>query len=155
ETKDGVVEKDTKTHAERRVTLDAATVKMLKSHHKSCAAIAKKCGATLGASAYVFSREVDGSLPWRPGYVTLAFTRLRDELGLSSVRLHDLRHFNATNLLANGTDVRTVSGRLGHADASTTLNIYSHFVEHADRDAASSIGGLLDGGATRPARRRP
>jgi len=155
ETKDGVIEKDTKTHAERRMTLDAATVKMVKDHHKSCAAIAKECGAALGDNAYVFSREVDGSLPWRPGYVTLAFTRLRDDLGLEGVRLHDLRHFNATNLLANGTDIRTVSGRLGHADASTTLNIYSHFVEQADRDAARSIGGLLDGRPTRPARRRP
>jgi integrase len=154
ETKGGVVEKDTKTHAERRVTLDAVTVKTLKDYKKSCAAIAKKCGATLGDDAYVFSREVDGSVPWRPGYVTLAFTRLRDELGLEGVRLHDLRHFNATNLLANGADIRTVSGRLGHADASTTLNIYAHFMEQADRDAATSIGGLLDSSATRAARRR-
>ena len=62
--------------------------------------------------------------------------------------MHDLRHFNATNLLANGTDIRTVSGRLGHADASTTLNIYAHFVERADQEAASLVGGLLD--ASRP-----
>ena len=86
--------------------------------------------------------------PWRPGYATLAFGRLRDELGLEGVRLHDLRHFNATNLLANGTDIRTVSGRLGHADASTTLNIYAHFVERADQEAASLVGSLLD--ASRP-----
>jgi integrase len=43
------------------------------------------------------------------------------------------------------TDVRTVSGRLGHADASTTLDIYAHFVHHADERAASNIGTVLDG----------
>jgi putative hydrolase of the HAD superfamily len=79
--------------------------------------------------------------------VTLAFGRLREELGLTGVRLHDLRHFNATSLLSNGTDIRTVSGRLGHADASTTLNIYAHFMQRADRDAAALVGDLLGAGA--------
>lgn len=147
EARGGVIEKDTKTHAERRVTLDAGTVAVLKDHKKRSTEIAQECGAKLGIDAYVFSREVGGSAPWRPGYVTLAFTRLRDELGLTGVRLHDLRHFNATNMLANGTDVRTVSGRLGHADASTTLNIYAHFLEASDIQAADRLGALLDAAA--------
>lgn len=147
EARGGVIEKDTKTHAERSVTLDAGTVAVLGNHKKCCTKIVQECGRRLSADAYVFSREVDGSVPWRPGYVTLAFTRLRDELGLTGVRLHDLRHFNATNMLANGTDVRTVSGRLGHADASTTLNIYAHFMQHADQSAAELVGDLLNGGA--------
>jgi integrase len=142
-----VIEKDAKTHAERRVTLDAGTVAVLEDHEKRSTEIARECGAKLGIDAYVFSREVDGSAPWRPGYVTLAFTRLRDELGLTGVRLHDLRHFNATNMLANGTDIRTVSGRLGHADASTTLNIYAHFLETSDIQAADRLGAVLDAAA--------
>jgi integrase len=139
-----VIEKDTKTHAARRMTLDAGTVAELERHHERCAEIARACGTDLRPDAYVFSRDPAGSDPWRPGYVTLAFSRLRDELGLTGVRLHDLRHFNATSLLTSGTDIRTVSGRLGHADASTTLNIYAHFVERADREAASALGSLLD-----------
>jgi len=39
--------------------------------------------------------------------------------------------------------VRTVSGRLGHANAATTPNVYAHFLEASDRDAADVIGGLL------------
>jgi hypothetical protein len=66
------------------------------------------------------------------------------------VRLHDLRHLHATQLLAAGVPVRTVSGRLGHANAATTLNVYGHFLEASDRQAADVIGGLL---AT-PTRRR-
>lgn len=151
ETRDGVIEKDTKTHAERRLSLDADTASVLEDYKKRCEEVAEECGGKLGSDSYVFSREVDGSAPWRPGYVTLAFTRLRDELGLEGVRLHDLRHFNATNLLANGTDIRTVSGRLGHADASTTLNIYSHFMQAADQNAAELVGDLL---GSRPRGRR-
>src|SRR5262249_14291849 len=116
-------------------------------HYERSTEVARACGTELRRDAYVFSRDPEGLDPWRPGYVTLAFSRLRDELGLTGVRLHDLRHFNATNLLANGTDVRTVSGRLGHADASTTLNIYAHFMQRADREAAALVGGLLDGDA--------
>ena len=66
------------------------------------------------------------------------------------MRLHDRRHFNASALLAEGTDRRTVSGRLGHAEASTTLDIYAHFVRHADEKAAGTIGTVLDSRAPDP-----
>jgi integrase len=87
--------------------------------------------------------EIDFSKPWRPGYATLAFGRLRDELGLKGVKLHHLRHFSATQLSSLGIDVRTVSGRLGHANASTTLDIYAQFAEQADERAADVLGALL------------
>lgn len=70
--------------------------------------------------------------------------RLRGDLALPGVRLHDLRHFAATILLSGGKDVKTVSGRLGHANAATTLGVYAHFVEAADADAADHLGAVLD-----------
>ncbi len=51
----------------------------------------------------------------------------------------------ATTLLTDGVPVSVVSGRLGHARAATTLNVYSHFVEAGDQAAADGIGSLLDG----------
>jgi site-specific recombinase XerD len=42
-----------------------------------------------------------------------------------------------------GVDVRTVAGRLGHRNASTTLNVYAHFLEQADRSAADVIGRVI------------
>ena len=51
-------------------------------------------------------------------------------------RLHDLRHFMATEMLAHGVATVTFSQRLGHARASTTINVYGHCVPCADRDAA-------------------
>jgi Phage integrase family len=53
------------------------------------------------------------------------------------------RHFTATRLLSEGVPVRTVSGRLGHANAATTRGVYAHFVEESDRDGAEKIGSLL------------
>lgn len=74
----------------------------------------------------------------------------RDSLGLKEVRLHDLRHFTATQLIGAGVDVRTVAGRLGHSDPSLTLRIYSHVIEERDRAAAAIIGQVLNPRTTSP-----
>jgi hypothetical protein len=42
-------------------------------------------------------------------------------------------------------DVRTVAGRLGHANPAMTLRVYAHVVEGADEALASSLGRVLDG----------
>lgn len=70
-------------------------------------------------------------------------TRQPDEIELPLIPLHGLRHTAATLLIANGVDVRTVSGRLGHANTSTTLNIYSHALEEFDRKAADVLEQVL------------
>jgi len=140
---EGLFEKDTKTHASRRIALDDATLNALRGHREVMRERAKACGVDLPDGAFVFSHAPDGSRPWRPENVTTAFTRVRDRTGFPKVRLHDLRHMHATQLLAAGVPVRTVSGRLGHANAATTLNVYGHFLEASDRQAADVIGELL------------
>lgn len=140
----GYIEKDTKTHAARKVALDAAMVQMLRAHNRRQAQRALACGTRLGLGAGVFSYEADASVPWRPDGVTARFVRLRNQAGLPGVRLHDLRHFVATRMLASGVPVTTVAGRLGHANTATTLNVYAHFLETSDRDAAEALGRLLD-----------
>lgn len=102
-----LIEKDTKTHQVRTVTLDEDTTAILLTHRDRCVDLVGKCGASLAPDAYLFSHEVDFSKPWRPGYATLAFGRLRYDLGLKGVKLHHLRHFSATQLVS-GIDVRTV-----------------------------------------------
>jgi hypothetical protein len=57
-------------------------------------------------------------------------------------------------LIAAGVDVRTVAGRLGHADPSTTLRIYAAFMEPADQGAARVMQRLLGGAPTPPRPRR-
>jgi integrase len=138
-----LIEKDTKTHSVRRIALDQTSIQVLKEHHERCVERANAFGAHLCDEAYVFSRAPDCSLPWPPNDVTHEFIRLRDQLGLNTIRLHDLRHFAATRLLGAGIPVRTVSGRLGHSTASTTLGVYAHFLAESDREAADTIEDVL------------
>ena len=58
------------------------------------------------------------------------------------MRLHDLRHFYASGLIASGCDVVTVQRALGHASATTTLSTYSHLwptAEDRTRNAAEAM----------------
>ncbi len=138
-----LVEKDTKTHASRRIALDPDTVDMLRGHRKRAEERASACEVRRPDESYVFSADPDGQRPWAPNDVTKDFIRLRKAAKLPTVRLHDLRHFAATRLLAAGVPVRTVSGRLGHSNAATTLGVYAHFVEESDREAAAKLGALI------------
>lgn len=62
---------------------------------------------------------------------------------LPVIRLHDLRHTSATLLIASGVDIETVSHRLGHSEASITLDIYGHPMPSQDDKASSVLGNLL------------
>ncbi len=140
----GIVIKDTKTHAARRIAIDSETLAALARQRVRMEERARICRLAFDEDGFVFTSDVDGSHPLHPDTITGGFRRLCDKVGLMGVRLHDLRHLHATQLLAAGVPVRTVSGRLGHANAATTLNVYAHFLEASDREAADVIAGLLE-----------
>lgn len=140
---DGRLEaRSTKTKRPRRIALDPIVIESLAAQIRYMHNRAQSMGFELAPNAYIFSDELDGTVPWRPDRVSLAFYRICRKLGVK-VRLHDLRHMHATQLLTLGLDVRTVSGRLGHAQPAVTLNVYAHFVPAADRAAADILGGVL------------
>jgi integrase len=138
-----LVEKDTKTHAARRIALSDDSIALLEEHRCRCAERAQACGVPLADQAFVFSFDPAGRQPMNPDSVTHRFGRLAKQLGLQA-RLHDLRHYAATQLIAGGVDVRTVSGRIGHAGGgATTLKVYTHFQAAADRRAAQLLEKTL------------
>jgi integrase len=139
---DALVVKSTKTGSQRTTALDPGTVDVLTRHRDRCKERASAAGVTLD-DAFVFSPAAAGRRPWRPDGISLAFRRFRNEVGLRGVRLHDLRHAAATQMLAAGIPVRTVAGRLGHANATTTLNVYGHWLAASDQEAAVVLGDLL------------
>ena len=63
---------------------------------------------------------------------------------LPLIPLHGLRHTSATLLISQNVDVRTVAGRLGHSQTSTTTDIYSHFLKRADEVASDKLENLLN-----------
>lgn len=62
---------------------------------------------------------------------------------LPDIPFHGLRHTSATLLISENVDIRTVSARLGHAQTSTTMNIYAHSLKELDEKAADTLGSLL------------
>ncbi|MGH9280709.1 MAG: tyrosine-type recombinase/integrase [Acidimicrobiales bacterium] len=86
---DGLVEKDTKTHAARRVSLDPTTVAAMQAHKARAVERARVCEHDLSPKAFVFSYEVDGSKPWYPDSASRGFARLCRQVGLRGMRLHD------------------------------------------------------------------
>lgn len=138
---DELREKDTKTHQSRRVSIDEATVDVLRTHRRRVLERQLAAGEPLADDALLFC-DTEGH-PWRPDVCTNRFRRLRTKVGLDGIRLHDLRHFVATVLGGAGIPIATISGRLGHRDNATTLNLYTHVMPATDQQAAAHLGALL------------
>ena len=141
-TNDGMVLKDTKSHQMRRVSIDAPTVELLRQHREDCAGQLALLGVALTDRTWVFSAKPDLSRPRDPASLTRRYGRLVAKLGIDTM-LKELRHFSATELLTAGVDLRTVAGRLGHGDGTTTLRHYAAWVGSADTAAAGVIGGRM------------
>lgn len=58
-------------------------------------------------------------------------------------KIHELRHTQATHLIKNGVDIKTVQTRLGHSTAALTLDTYAHAVPEKDEEAAEAFEKML------------
>ena len=67
----------------------------------------------------------------------------------SWIHLHGLRHLQVTQLLDAGIPLRSVSGRVGHRNPSTTTNIHAHWIQESDAHSAKVVGGRIWGSAER------
>jgi integrase len=134
--------KATKTHAERAIAVDDATIVAIAKHVGAVRTRAKKASVALVEDPFIFTSSLDGSKPMPPQRVTDLWGEIRSTVGLEGTRFHDLRHLQATTLLNAGVPVRTVASRLGHATPSMTLNVYAHALPEADRAAADLLGEL-------------
>lgn len=122
-----VIEKSPKTRdSARSIPLDDKTI-LLFNAHKRRQVDEARIGRAKGywfESDYVFTRE--NGQPLDTGTVTKLFVKIAKEAGLKPMRLHDLRHLHATELLKHGEQAHTVGKRLGHANPKVTLTIYGH-----------------------------
>ena len=134
----------TKTHQRRGLALDAAMLAVLVKRRADQEAYARQVGVDLVADPFLLSPSADGAQPYQPDTITDYYKRAAKRLGITT-HFHELRHFVATTAIAGGADVRTVAGRLGHADASVTLRVYAHALEARDRDLASFLGSAVLG----------
>lgn len=108
-------------------------------------------GSLCGKNHYN-DRDYDFVLTWKSGkgihplYFTKKFGKLIKESSIEKrIRFHDLRHTNATLLVSQGVDFKTIQRRLGHADINTTLNIYSHVSMDMQKKAVTKLSAHING----------
>ena len=93
---------------------------------------------------YVFRRN-GYRLPMTPSTFTWRFKLILKKHGLPEyLNVHSLRHTAASLMIANGTDVATVAGLLGHSQPSTTLDIYTHAFDKNKKAASQAMQGSLE-----------
>lgn len=154
-----VYHKDTKTHASRCPVVPLfvmeAAAELLKEQKKESLQLGDQWVGYKGAKFkknFVFTQ-------WNGQQMNLGsprheFKRLiriyndnvaksGEDLLPETVTLHDLRHTAASILISNGLDVQSVAGVLGHADPTTTLNIYSYFFRSKNKEAANIMENVL------------
>jgi integrase len=132
-------QKTTKTERAREVPLNGSAMRALALEGR----VRKKRMALAGSawydSGFAFVDEVGA--PISPDALTDAFRRAFARVEAVTGRhhrLHDLRHTAATLMFSAG-DLGAVRDVLGHADASTTLRIYTHAIEGGKRRAVDVI----------------
>ena len=79
-----------------------------------------------------------------PNYLTRVFHKVISESDLPTIRLHDLRHSVASNLLNMGFTVVQVAEWLGHSSSTTTLNFYAHVDKKSKLNIANALEKVID-----------
>ena len=164
---DGIGTNGPKSHQARRLILGEHAMAVLRGRHARAQIDATGATVDLSPEGYVFSADPDGARPLHPDSVTQSFERLcrrMEEPALSQLRktkptstssdlpleerwpfrLHDLRHYTATQLFADGMNPKTVADRLGHADPAITLRVYTANTNAQAQAAADALEAGLN-----------
>lgn len=138
----GVIEDTPKNETSKRViSVPSAALDALREWKTEQLKERMKCGAAWTPGDYIFTGW-DGK-PMHPDTPSKWFRDFLKRNDLPPIHLHSLRHTNASLLIANGIDIKTVSKRLGHFNVQTTGVIYTHQIKSADRLASAQLGALL------------
>ena len=124
---------ETKTGAGKRIiTLPPSMAQLLSERRKR------------SYTEWIFPDPLRPERPTRPNAAYVRMKELLKKAGLPSIRFHDLRHTFATHALASGVDAKTLSGILGHTQASFTLDTYTHVTGDMQKRASEIVGGFME-----------
>lgn len=111
----------------RSIVLPPAVLEVLRLHLENA------------INRWLFPSPVKDGATLDPAAVRKRLELIFDHAQCKRVRFHDLRHTFATNALAGGMDVKTLSTIIGHVSTATTLDIYTHSTEEMQHEAAQRI----------------
>ena len=124
---------ETKTETgTRTIVLPPSTAELLRKRKETA------------VSEWIFPNIYEPEKPMHPDYAYHRLKTLLKQAELPLIRFHDLRHTFATHALAGGVDAKTLSGILGHTNASFTLDTYTHVTTDMQRNASAIVGSFMD-----------
>lgn len=127
----------------RKVSLPDTVVEHLKEYYLEALKKRLALGDAWKGGDHFFVFSNDEGMAYYPETPYLWFRAFLKKHGLKYIRFHDLRHTSATLLINKGVHAKLISERLGHSNISTTMNIYGHALQSADRDAANKLDSLV------------
>ena len=123
----------TKTRSgERTIVLPRSTAEILRRRKENA------------ITQWIFADPVRPELPLSPNCAYTHMKAILHKAGLPDIRFHDLRHTFATHAIASGVDAKTLSGILGHTNASFTLDTYTHVTPDMQKAASGIVGGFME-----------
>ena len=138
----GIYEDSPKTATSNRyITLPLETMKLLRQYRAWQSGERLRLGEYFQNQDFVFSQ--DNGKPMHPDSVTTWLDRFSKRHDLPHINPHAFRHTMASMLYFNGVDSVSISKRLGHAQVSTTANIYAHVMEEADQRNADILADVF------------
>ena len=138
----GIYESTPKTERSRRyVTLPPETMQLLRRYRAWQAEERLRLGEYYQNQGFVFSQ--DNGNPMHPDSVTDWLKKFSRRHDLPHINPHAFRHTMASMLYFHGVDSVSISKRLGHAQVSTTANIYAHVMEEADQRNADILSEVF------------
>ena len=137
----GVYENVTKTRDVRQIAIPAETVALLREYRRSYLELKLANGDRWNDTGYVFVRD-DGR-PMNPDSIGAWLDGFSKRHELPHINPHAFRHTVASLLINSGTDIVSVSNRLGHARTSTTTDLYAHVIQKADEQATETLANVI------------
>ncbi|MBR3000452.1 MAG: site-specific integrase [Oscillospiraceae bacterium] len=125
----------------RTISLPSEIMALLKDLQQFQEAERHRIGAYPEADGYVFAKE-DGS-PMHPDSIGPFLKKFETKNNLPKLNAHAFRHTMASMLYMEGLDSVSISARLGHAQVSTTANIYAHALPKRDKDNSDALEKLF------------
>ena len=138
----GIYETTPKTERSKRyITLPVESMQLLREYRVWQIERRLQLGGYYQDRGFLFTQEDGG--PMHPDSVTDWLNKFSIRHGLPHINAHAFRHTMASMLYFNGVDSVSISKRLGHAQVSTTANIYAHVMEHADQKNADILANVF------------
>ena len=138
----GIYEDTPKTKdSVRWISLPSETITLLEAWKKKQEEEIKEKGSYYKNLGFVFCR--DNGQPLHPDSVTDWMDKFSKRHKLPHINPHAFRHTMASMLYFNQIDSVSISKRLGHAQVSTTANIYSHVIAEADKQNADLLANIF------------